>query len=308
VEAAEQLLVQTVFRRVRVQAQIRQHLMLDAHEQMILVRAARARAGETAALLHGDELHVGRHFHRCRADFVERRALVVPADHVPARVQRGRVVIVGGVVLDLQPVAVLEVAIGNEFVGGQHGEVAFPFGERRLFFGRTHVGEHEAVALDGLVRALTDRACVLLGFRLFALRKRRMQAGAVDVEHHAVIAALDAALLDRAVFERGAAMHAMRVQQTDAAAAVAERDQFFVEDLQEAGRVGEFHRHADRMPEAAHVFARRRAGPRLGELDIVRRNPVRVVAAVGNQLLHHGAARGAALLHLLRLHRHDRSF
>ncbi len=308
VKAAEQLLLRAVFRCVRMQAQVRQRLVLHAHEQTILVDAARAGARETAPLLDRNELHVGRDFHRSGADFVERGALIVAADDVPARVQCRRVIVVGGVVLHLQPVAMLEVAERHELVARQHGEVAFPFRKRRLLFGRSHVREHETVALDGLVRTLPDRARVFLRFGLFAFRKRYMQTRAVDVENHAVIAALDAVLLDRAVFERCATMHAMRMQHADAAAAVAKRDEFFVEDLQEARRIGQFHRHAHRMPEAAHVFAKRRARTGFGQLGVVIGNPVRVVAAIRDQLVHHRAAtRATAFFLLVRFDRHGES-
>ena len=67
-------------------------------------------------------MHVGRHFHGLGADFVEGRALILAVDHVLAGVQRGRVIVVGGVVLNLQPVAMLEVAVGHEFIGRRYGE------------------------------------------------------------------------------------------------------------------------------------------------------------------------------------------
>jgi hypothetical protein len=52
-----------------------------------------------------------------------------------------------------------------------------------------------------------------------------VQAGAVHVEHHAVVAAADAAFLDAAIFQTRAPVDAVRVKHADAAALVAERDQ-----------------------------------------------------------------------------------
>ena len=282
-----------------MQAEVGQHLVLHADEQAVVAHAARPRAGQRAAALHRHELHVGCHFHRGCADLVKGGALELAVHHVLGRVQRGGVEVVGRVVLHLQPVAVLEVAVGHEFVAGQHGEVAFPLGEGRLFLGRAHVGEHQAVALEGLVGALADRAGVALGVRLFALGEGHLEAGAVDVEHHAVVAAHDPALLDRAVFERRTAVHAVRVQQADAPALVAKGHQFLAQDHQKVRRVGELHRHADRLPEAAHVLARGRARPHLGQLGVVTGDLVGVVPAVGDQLLLHrcgGAGRALAVV------------
>ncbi|MDT4850780.1 hypothetical protein FQZ97_849390 [compost metagenome] len=202
-------------------------------------------------------------------------------------------IVVGRVVLHLKPIAVLEVAVRHQLVARQHGEVTLPLGERRLLIRRAHIGEDQAIAFHGLVCALADRACVFLGFGLFAGGERHMQTGAVHVEHHPVVAALDAPLLDGAVFQGGPAVHAVRVQHAHPAAAVAERHQLFGHDLQEARRVGQFHGHADRMPEAAHVLARGRARPGLGQLGIVANRLVRVIAAIRDQLLHRALAAAA---------------
>ena len=268
-----------------MQAEVGQDLVLHAHEEAVLVDAARTCAGQATALVDRDELHVGRDFHGGRPDLVEGRALELAADDVLGRVQGGGVEVVRRVVLHLQPVAVLEVAVGHELIGVRHREVAFPLGEGRLLVGGAHVGEDQAVALDGLVGTLADGAGVLLGFLLLTLWEGHVQAGAVHVEHHAVIAAADAVLHDRAVLERGAAMHAVRMKDAHTAAAVAEGDQLFAQDLQEARGVGQFHRHAHGVPEGPHVFAHRRARADLGQLGIMVGHLVDVVAAVGNELL-----------------------
>jgi len=73
----------------------------------------------------------------------------------------------------------------------------------------------------------------------------------------------------------------MRMQNADAAGLVAEGHQLLAEDFEKARCVREFHGHADRMPEAAHVLAHRCAGAGFGQLRIVLGDAVGVVAAIG---------------------------
>ena len=303
VEAAEQLARLAVLGGVGVQAEVGQHLVLHAHEHVLVVRTPRARAGQAAPLLHRDELHVGRDLHRRGPHLVEGGALEMPAHHVLAGVQRRRVEVVGRVVLHLQPVAVLKIAEGHQFIAGHHREVALPLGKGRLLLGGAHVGEHQAVALEGLVGPLANRAGVLLGLGLLALREGHVQAGTVDVEHHAVVAAAYAAFLDGAVLQRGTTVHAMGVQQADATAAVAKGHEFLAEDLEEARRVAELHGHAHRMPEASHVLAQRRSGVGFCDLRIVLGDAIGVVAPVGDEFFrdrHRAAGGGPAFFHLVR--------
>ena len=65
---------------------------------------------------------------------------------------------------------------------------------------------------------------------------RLLEAVALGVEHPAVVAAADAVLLDAAVVEGGAAMHAARVEQGRPAPAGAEEDEVLAENPQ--GRHG----------------------------------------------------------------------
>ena len=177
----------------------------------------------------------------------------------------------------------LEVAVGHEFVGVGDGEVAFPIGEGRLLLWRAHVGKDQAAAFEGLVRSLADRATVALTLFFFAFWEGHAQAGAVHIELHAVVAAGNAVLFNFSVFQRGAAVHAVGMQQADAAAPVAEAHQFLAQDLQKTRRVGQLHGHAHRVPEAAQVFAGRRTWAYLGEFGIVSRHRVGEVAAIGDQ-------------------------
>ena len=108
-----------------------------------------------------------------------------------------------------------------------------------------------------------------------------MQAGAVHIEHHAVVATTNPALFYASIFETGAAVDAVRVEQPDPTALVAEGNQFFAQDLQKVWCVGEFSRQAHWMPETAHVLAHGGARTRLRQLWIVFGDLVGVVAAVG---------------------------
>lgn len=110
-EAAEQLFLRAVFGCVGMQTQVRQHLVLDANKEFVLVHSACTGAGQAAALVNWDELHVWRYFHRGSTDFIKRSALIFSVDDVLCRVESGWVEVVGSVILHLQPVTVLEVAI-----------------------------------------------------------------------------------------------------------------------------------------------------------------------------------------------------
>src|SRR5690606_36341216 len=121
-----------------------------------------------------------------------------------------RVIVIGRVVLDLQPVGMLKVAIRHEFVALGDGEIALPVRKWGFFIWGAHVGKHQTMALYRFVRPLTDRATITLALFLLAFRERHTQAGAVDIKHHAVIAARDAMLLNLSIFKRRAAVYAMR--------------------------------------------------------------------------------------------------
>ena len=92
--------------------------------------------------------------------------------------------------------------VGLDELAGVHVLEAFVARQHRLFLGRAQIGEDQAVALldriPGLAHLVAMRAAVGLAGLLEAM--------ALDVEQPAVIAAADAALLDLAVVERGAAM------------------------------------------------------------------------------------------------------
>src|SRR5258708_39237047 len=86
------------------------------------------------------------------------------------------------------------------------------------------------------------------------------------------MAAADAALLDLAVVERGAAMAAPRLHQASAAGPVAEQHQVLAQHPDFARRVAGMRDQADRMPIAAHQLAHRGAAANLGERRKMRRD------------------------------------
>jgi hypothetical protein len=84
-----------------------------------------------------------------------------------------------------------------------------------------------------------------------------------------VVAASQSLGVDQAEFQRCAAMGTMQLQQADDAAAVAEHHQVLAQDLDPMGQVAQIVGEADRLPEAAHVFAARRIGPDMREFCIL---------------------------------------
>ena len=64
-------------------------------------------------------------------------------------------------------------------------------------------------------------------------------------------------------------MRTMQLQQANGAAQVAKRDQLFAENPDPLRKVAEFVGEADRLPEAAQIFAARRAGADMGEFGVL---------------------------------------
>ena len=160
----------------------------------------------------------------------------------------------------LQPVAV-DHALEGEGVGGGRQE-AVEVGEGgRLALAEPGeddpVLDHDRVAL--LAHALAEHAAVGLG--------RRLQALAVDVEQPAVEQAAQAAVLEAAVGEVGAAMRAAAVEQAVPAALVAEQHEVLAQHAHRLGRplVGQFVGERHRMPVVAHQRAALGAGTDAGD-------------------------------------------
>ena len=106
----------------------------------------------------------------------------------------------------------------------------------------------------------------------------RVKKRAIGAEVPAVIAAADTVLLHDAELERGAAVRAVTVHDTDVAALVAVGDKIFAQNADRLRHVGQFLRQANRLPEAPHVLAHGRTGVGAGQLSVVRRHVALVVA------------------------------
>ena len=152
--------------------------------------------------------------------------------------------------------------------------------QRRLLLERAHVGEDHAVVVFDRIPGLARHFEVAPAVGLAGLAK----AVAFDVEEPAVIAAGDALFGDFAVEERGAAMHAARIEQAGAAALVAEEDQILAEDADVLRAVRHVRGDGDGLPVAPHEFATRRAGADLSEFVIGMLRGPAVGAAVGRPL------------------------
>ena len=181
-----------------------------------------------------------------------------------AGVQEDAVERIHRVLCDLQPVAGRVDGVGNELVVGLVDRIEQREGRPRL--GRPEVGEHQAAVLVHRVGAMEEVSGDAAGRRLAG----GLQDRAVDVVEPAVVAAADPGLADDAELERGAAMAAMRVQQPEASAAIAEQHQLLAEDAQRQRQVLDLPGHRHREPEAPEVLAGRRARPDPGPGGVVR--------------------------------------
>src|SRR5690242_18800378 len=103
---------------------------------------------------------------------------------------------------------------------------------------------------------------------------------AVGVEQPAVVAAANPLLRDQPELERSAAVGAMKLQQSDRPAAVAEGDEILPQDAQPTRQVAQLLRQHNRLPKMAHIFAARRSRPDARELLVLRRPLAVVVGAV----------------------------
>ena len=158
----------------------------------------------------------------------------------------------------LQPIAV-DHALEREGVRVGRGEAVEVRERRRL--ARAHIGEQDAALLDHRIGLLAD-----IGVHPAALRLgRRLQASALDVEQPAVEGAAQAAVLQPAEGEVGAAMRAGALHQPVAASVVAEQHQALAEQANRLDRTvaGKLVDQRRRLPIAPHQVAgrRARAGP-----------------------------------------------
>src|SRR3984893_15468062 len=88
-------------------------------------------------------------------------------------------------------------------------------------------------------------------------------------------------------------MRTVQLQQTDVAALVAKGDQLLAEDFDPQWQVLQLVGKADRLPEAAHILAARRAGTDMGELAILLRDIPMEVPAI-SRLQERGSGRHRA--------------
>ena len=141
----------------------------------------------------------------------------------------------------------------------KHGKLR----QRRRHLAMTHIGPDDSGALDdpiGLRPHATQGGAGIVHIR-------QIEAFAVRIELPAMEDATDAVILVPAIEERGAAMGAAMVHDTDLARRGAERDEFLSQQF-EANRVAirdQFRRHQGRHPILPHELAHRRAGPDLSQ-------------------------------------------
>ncbi len=91
-----------------------------------------------------------------------------------------------------------------------------------------------------------------------------------------MVAAAQSVLLDLAVQQVGAPVHAARIQQPRPARAVAEQDQVLAEDAHGPRQAGRLAGQRQRLPIAAQQFAAERALAAAGQIlvDVSRRSPI----------------------------------
>ncbi len=84
-------------------------------------------------------------------------------------------------------------------------------------------------------------------------------------------------------------MDAMLMEQAEPPALVAEQHQILAQEPHELGRVAEFGRQQERVPEPAQILAPRRPRPDLGQPRLGRRRRPVVIAAERLRAVGHGS-------------------
>ena len=166
---------------------------------------------------------------------------------------------------DLQPVARIKIFLARDQPIARPDETVVDR-ERRPLLGRAHIGEDDAVVFVDRIGAVAQPVLQRAVGRL----ARGLEDRPVGGEQPAMVAAADPLVVDQAKFQRGAAMRAMQLQQADGAALVAEHDEVLAEDLDPQRQIVQLVGETDRLPEAAQIFAARRAGANMGEFRISR--------------------------------------
>jgi hypothetical protein len=176
------------------------------------------------------------------------------------------------VLMHLQPVAGVGDVVGHEPVAGVLvGVVDRELGLQR---GRAEVAEDQALVLVHRVGAMAE-AVAQRGFGRVA---GRLEDGAVHAVQPAVVAAAQAVLLADAELERAAAVTAVRLQQAGLAVLRAEQHQRLAEHAHLDRQLAQLGGQRHGLPEAAQVFAGRRAALDVSEIRVLGR---RLLAFVG---------------------------
>ena len=178
--------------------------------------------------------------------------------------KKGRVHLIRNVVQYLQPVAREHIGERKKtrVIVGFEGVV---LREGRHVFGRPHVREHQPIALESWIGALTQR---LAQARSLVALTRRLQERTVDIEMKSVVGASDSALLDHTELQRCATVAAVLVQNADTAGSVPKRNEVLVEYANRVRNVGQSRGHAHGLPESAHVLPEDRSGPSARKLEV----------------------------------------
>ena len=174
------------------------------------------------------------------------------------RVQEHRMRRVHHVLLHLEPVAGIGDVVGHQPVV-RHGQrvVGREFGP---LVRRAHIGEDQPVMLLDRVGAVIEPVLERARRRL----ARRLQNPPVGREQPAVIAAAQALGLDDAVFERGAAVAAVKIEQPPIPAARPKQHEVLAEHAHPERQLADLGGDRDGLPEGAGDIRRRPSRARHG--------------------------------------------
>ena len=206
----------------------------DAHPDLVIADAATGREADAVAIAGRLPLD-DRHLEEALTQADTRADCLVDAVHRHIVVQGSGVEMVDQILVDLQPVAGIDIGKRHQLVVCRH-DIGVEHLERRLLVRRPHIGEHQTIAFKGRIGTLKDTVLHAAVARLAG----RLNDAAVDVVLPAVIATADALVLDDAVFERGTTMRAMSFKQANPATAITEGDQLLAHDLHRFRYFGQF--------------------------------------------------------------------
>ncbi len=205
-----------------------------------------------------------------RLNGIEMRNVMAVEEPAPPRsvagvaaMEHGEMDRIDAVLNEVEPVIIIVSSELDVFLAAVFYKGRISWQRRRIFFVGAHISEDKPAQLPHGIRKVLYLFVILAVSRLPGL----FQAIARYVEEPRVIGTANAALLDVAIFKRGAAVRTMEADKPNLSVQVAEQNQLFAQNFKAERNVAEFLGGADNQPVTTKPFSRRCAETDVGDID-----------------------------------------